>query len=87
MDSSNPFALSLANESQFLLISRASARDLLSCVTARSTNTSAALSEKGIIDRFRPNIVISGTKPYQEDFWKKVTIGSQEFQVSLNLRK
>ncbi len=33
------------------------------------------------MDRFRPNIVFKGGQAYAEDSWKKVRIGSVEFQV------
>uniref|UniRef100_A0A0N5BB11 MOSC domain-containing protein n=1 Tax=Strongyloides papillosus TaxID=174720 RepID=A0A0N5BB11_STREA len=29
-----------------------------------------------VIERFRPSIVVSGTKPYDEDYWRYVKIGS-----------
>lgn len=32
-------------------------------------------------NRYRPNIVISGTKPYEEETWKHITIGTCEFEV------
>ncbi|KAI9779257.1 MAG: hypothetical protein M1839_007509 [Geoglossum umbratile] len=32
--------------------------------------------------RFRPNIIITGPKPYDEDSWKKVRIGVYQYHVS-----
>ena len=34
-----------------------------------------------LIKRFRPNLVISGVPPYDEESWSSVTIGNCEFQV------
>ncbi|MBK5098088.1 MAG: MOSC domain-containing protein [Gemmatimonadetes bacterium] len=33
------------------------------------------------MDRFRPNLVVSGTEPFEEDEWQRVRIGSLEFRV------
>lgn len=33
------------------------------------------------INRFRPNIIVSGVKPYEEETWKWITIGDCEFEV------
>ncbi len=33
------------------------------------------------MDRFRPNLVVSDTKPFEEDEWQRVRIGSIEFRV------
>lgn len=32
-------------------------------------------------NRYRPNIIISGTKPYEEENWKSIIIGNCEFEV------
>jgi hypothetical protein len=33
------------------------------------------------MDRFRPNIVVSGCLPFEEDTWKRIRIGSSTFRV------
>jgi len=33
------------------------------------------------IDRFRPNIVVSGAKPFEEDAWKVIRVGDVTFHV------
>lgn len=33
------------------------------------------------MNRFRPNLVISGSEPFEEDRWKKIRIGECEFDV------
>ncbi len=48
----------------FLLISEASLEDL-----------NSRLAEKLPMNRFRPNIVVAGGTPYQEDAWQKIKIG------------
>lgn len=32
------------------------------------------------VERFRPNIVVSGDRPHEEDFWKEFTIGALPFR-------
>jgi len=58
----------------FLLISQASLDDL-----------NQRLEQKGEpavpMHRFRPNLVISGCTPYEEDSWKTIHIGSCQFHV------
>ncbi len=33
------------------------------------------------MDRFRPNFVIAGGKPFQEDDWKTITVGAAQFNI------
>jgi uncharacterized protein YcbX len=46
----------------------------------------AALNAKLVapvpMDRFRPNVVVSGTEAFAEDDWARVTIGRQGFRVA-----
>ena len=53
-----------------LLITEASLNDL-----------NNRLPEPVAMKRFRPNLVVNNTKPYEEDSWKKIIIGECEFQV------
>lgn len=66
--------LSLADEAPYLLTSIASLEDL-----------NARLRKRGhdAIDmrRFRPNIVVDGVRPWEEDTWKRIRIGKIEFAV------
>jgi uncharacterized protein YcbX len=55
----------------FLLTSEASLRDL-----------NARLAEPLPMDRFRPNIVVSGCDPYAEDGWASLRIGEVAFDVA-----
>lgn len=34
------------------------------------------------MNRFRPNIVVAGCTPYEEDTWKRIQIGSAFFQIA-----
>ncbi len=53
-----------------LLISEASLNDL---------NT--RMEEPLPMERFRPNLVVSGCEPYAEDKWKRIRIGEIEFKL------
>ena len=33
------------------------------------------------MERFRPNLVVRGTAPYEEDLWKRIRIGDVELAV------
>jgi len=63
--------VSFADAFPVLLISEASLGDL-----------NARLTVPLPMNRFRPNIVLSGCSPYEEDTWKRVRIGSVMFQVA-----
>ena len=54
----------------FLLISQASLDDL-----------NGRLPAPVAMKRFRPNIIVAGGEPYQEDRWRKIRIGSVAFSV------
>jgi len=68
--------VSLADEAPFLLTSEASLADLNQRLVARGQ---AAIN----MDRFRANIVVSGPRlrPWEEDTWKRLRIGTVEFWV------
>lgn len=53
-----------------LLISQASLDDL---------NT--RLDDSLLMNRFRPNVVVSGTEPFSEDSWRTISIGALTFDV------
>lgn len=60
--------LSFADSFPYMLISEESLADL-----------NQRLPEAIKMDRFRPNIVISGSTPYSEDMWQELKIGSHTF--------
>mmetsp|Transcript_65274 Transcript_65274/g.123652 ORF Transcript_65274/g.123652 Transcript_65274/m.123652 type:complete len:347 (+) Transcript_65274:37-1077(+) len=66
--------VSLGDEAPYLLTTLASLCDL-----------NRRLGERGqpAVDmrRFRPNMVLEGTRPWEEDSWKRIRIGTAEFWV------
>ncbi|KAL9251973.1 Molybdenum cofactor sulfurase-like protein [Drosera capensis] len=70
-------SLSFVNEAQFLLISEASLSDLNTRLCSKVKNGRALLQVSAT--RFRPNLVISGGKPYDEDEWTRIRIGNNAF--------
>ena len=66
--------VSFADGFPFLLISEASLADL-----------NHRLKKSLEMERFRPNLVINGCQPYEEDSWKAIRIGDISFQISKTL--
>ncbi|TLU98966.1 MOSC domain-containing protein [Dyadobacter luticola] len=62
--------VSFADGYPYLVISQASLDDL-----------NAKLPEPITMTRFRPNFVITGTEPFEEDQWKKISIGNLDFEI------
>lgn len=67
--------VSFADGFPLLLVSEASLEKL------NSRLASSTLASSITIDRFRPNLVISGCKPHEEDQWKNIRIGTEIFDV------
>ena len=65
--------VSFADAFSFLLMTTESLDDL-------NVKLSAKLSPPVTMNRFRPNIVVSGGRPYEEDSWENVRIGLIDFQ-------
>jgi len=65
----NSESVSFADGMPYLLISQASLDDL-----------NSRLDEPISMNRFRPNLVFSGMKPYQEDQFVKMKVGEVNFQ-------
>ncbi|XP_070174349.1 molybdenum cofactor sulfurase-like [Littorina saxatilis] len=81
--------LSLANESQYLVISRESVRSLQKKLTEtmedgqadskQSINSTHVLDEDNLVSRFRANLVVDGGLPFDEDRWIALTCGDVSF--------
>lgn len=74
--------LSLANESQFLLITKSSINELLINVTQALETKDTETKQKdvdGMISRFRANLTVNGENPFIEDEWRKIKIGNLVF--------
>ncbi len=65
-----------ADECPLLLISQASLEDLNSRLETPVT-----------MQHFRPNLTVAHCEPYEEDTWKKIRIGSSEFEVSQQCKR
>ena len=71
---------SLSDGFPYLIVSQASLDDL----NARIASADALIGPSAHplpMDRFRPNIVIDGGTAFQEDGWKKITIGDARFSL------
>lgn len=63
---------SLSDGFPYLIVSQAS----LDALNAR-----LSVDQRVPMDRFRPNIVIGGGGPHQEDHWRRIHIGHVEFEL------
>ncbi|XP_071531102.1 molybdenum cofactor sulfurase isoform X4 [Panulirus ornatus] len=77
-------SLSLANESQYLVIHRPSVRKLLNEI---QRNRASKLTEDELVRRFRGNLIIDGGSPYEEDSWTSLTIDKHQFQIEGGCRR
>ncbi|CAD6335891.1 unnamed protein product [Miscanthus lutarioriparius] len=71
--------LSFVNEGQLLLVSEDSISDLNSRLSSSNGNGKQGVLVDAM--RFRPNIVVYGSTPYNEDNWKRLHIGDAYFTV------
>ena len=62
--------VSFADQAPILLVSKESLNDL-----------NSRLHEPIQMNRFRPNLIVSGCEAYEEDSWKYIKIGSCEFEI------
>lgn len=65
-----PYALHFADQAQVHVINLASVEAL-----------NATLAEKLPVDRFRANLVLEGAAAWAEESWKRIRVGSVEFEV------
>lgn len=76
--------LSLVNEAQYLMINSASVELIHKLMSCRQDNWEGdqLLDRRGVISRFRANLVIAGEKAFEEDNWSHLIIGSTRFMVT-----
>ncbi|WP_340105947.1 MOSC domain-containing protein [Rhodohalobacter sp. 8-1] len=67
----NEESVSFADAMPYLLISQKSLDDL-----------NSRLNKPIPMERFRPNIVVAGGAPFQEDNWNEISIGSARFKIT-----
>jgi uncharacterized protein len=72
-----PIDMTLANVGEN--VSLADAYPLLIIGEASLADLNARLTEPMTMNRFRPNLIFSGGKPYEEDTWNKFSIGDEQF--------
>ncbi|XP_004683910.1 PREDICTED: molybdenum cofactor sulfurase [Condylura cristata] len=73
--------LSLVNEAQYLLINRCSLLELQQQLNISGENGKEEFPMKDLIPRFRANIITDGTRPFEEEKWEEISVGSMRFQV------
>ncbi|XP_053119151.1 molybdenum cofactor sulfurase isoform X2 [Hemicordylus capensis] len=71
-------SLSLVNEAQYLLINRTSILQLRDKIAAK---LGEPILPQELIHRFRANIVISTSEPFEEDKWEEIAIGTLHFKI------
>jgi molybdenum cofactor sulfurtransferase len=76
-EASSSYALSFANEGQYLLVSLASAEAL----RAELEPELRAEPLDAFLQRFRPNLVVRGLSPFEEERWRAVRVGGARFRV------
>jgi len=64
------------------LVSFADAFPVLLLSQASLDELNTRLPEPVTMDRFRPNLVIGGCSPYEEDTWERIQIGQTYFHVA-----
>ncbi|XP_059102460.1 molybdenum cofactor sulfurase isoform X3 [Peromyscus eremicus] len=74
--------LSLVNEAQYLLVNTSSVLELQQRLNASDEHgKEESFSVKDLVSRFRANIITKGARPFEEEEWDEVSVGSLHFQV------
>ena len=74
-------AISLSNESQYLLVSETSLLEIFKQFK-RDKNT---IQFDELAESFRANFIVNGDSPFEEDDWREVEIGKFHFKVSMSM--
>ncbi|GII54628.1 molybdenum cofactor biosysynthesis protein [Planotetraspora thailandica] len=74
--------VSFAWDAPLLLTSEASLRRLDDWIAETAMERQEETPRPLSVARFRPNVVIGGAEPYEEDGWTEVRIGEVDFRVS-----
>jgi len=69
-------------EDQFIDITYTDAAPILLTSEASLRDLNNRMTLPVGMNRFRPNIVVNGGNPFEEDDWKSLTIGTCEFEIS-----
>ena len=77
-DSKKP-ELSFSSQGQYLLINEASVEWIMEKLDKNSD-----CSRDTILYRFRGNMVLRGSIPFQETTWRRIQIGEHTFEVCIN---
>jgi uncharacterized protein YcbX len=76
--------VSFADAYPFLLAGQASLDELNRRIAENGSNGDAReprAARQVPMNRFRPNLVVEGSEPFEEDTWKEIRIGSTVFHV------
>ncbi|MGH0135534.1 UNVERIFIED_CONTAM: hypothetical protein FKN15_023522 [Acipenser sinensis] len=74
-------SLSLVNEAQYLMVNRTSILHLQEEIQKKNDASTLQFNTEQLIGRFRANLVVCGTQPFEEDGWTELKIGHTSFQV------
>ena len=69
-------------EDQFIDITYTDAAPILLTSEASLRDLNNRMTLPVGMNRFRPNIVVNGGNPFEEDDWKSLTVGTCEFEIS-----
>jgi uncharacterized protein len=73
--------VSFADGYPLLLIGEASLADLNERIARNANDLEEEAPEPLPMDRFRPNVVVQGSDPFEEDKWERIRIGETIFRV------
>ena len=72
---------SLANEAQFLVLTRSSAKELFE---QTQENLESDQCVDWMIEQFRGNIIIDGSNPFEENTWERLEFVEQSLFLDVN---